>query len=90
MLIRFESSTVFFNKDPDCPNALRKLDLIQQHHPTKEFVGFCLTDSDNPYRQNPNPGVTLVAVTRANPNVRPTRAPYVAHWWVETRIQQCI
>ena len=71
---------MFFNKDSDRANALCKLGWIQQNNLAIEYIGIAIPDSNNPYHQNPNPGIPSIPATPAIPNARPARAPYFVYW----------
>ncbi|CAB4411361.1 unnamed protein product [Rhizophagus irregularis] len=72
---------VFYNCDSDRQCAFDKLVVIQQNFPAIEFVGIALPDRQDPFHQNPNPGVASAPSTPENSsNVRPNCAPYFIYW----------
>ncbi|CAG8634080.1 6002_t:CDS:2 [Funneliformis caledonium] len=70
---------VFYNRDPDRSNALRRINNVRLINPAIEFIGICLPDSARPYNQNPFPRAVSVPAIQQQ-NQRPHQAPYLIHW----------
>src|SRR2546421_8172388 len=75
-LVRSEFLQVFYN-NTDREYALSKIAFIQQYWTGIEFVGIGIPNTVNPFRPNPNPGITSVPATPLNN--RPHQAPFLVN-----------
>ncbi|UZO08672.1 uncharacterized protein OCT59_028925 [Rhizophagus irregularis] len=74
---------VFYNRDPDCQNALEKIDSLQNNLNgilNVEYVRIAIPHTYNTFWLNPFSGAPSMPAIVTGQNRRPQLAPYLIHW----------